>query len=80
MTTAELELDLDAIYVALDRRRRQLAMHRADVASCGEPVFFATAPGTWCERAESIWTLAGQPPASVGRRTRARPRRGCVSM
>ena len=32
MTTAELALDLDAIYVALDRKRRQLQMHRADVA------------------------------------------------
>jgi hypothetical protein len=31
MTTAELELDVDAAYTAVDKKRRQLRMHRVDV-------------------------------------------------
>lgn len=33
MTTAQLELDLDAVYFAVDARRRQLRMHRSAVAA-----------------------------------------------
>ena len=32
MTTAHLEVDVDAVYEAVDRQRRQLGMHRQDVA------------------------------------------------